>query len=155
MCKRILLSNNEWTLVSNEDYLFLVGFNWSTNGNSYAQRKVKCVSIYMHHIVAERMKLDLSNEIDHINGITLDNRRCNLRAATSSQNSYNTRRAVANSTGYQGVSKHRNKWCAEIHVNGERVWLGNFDTPEEASFAYQEAIKCYHGEFVAEENDNV
>jgi hypothetical protein len=43
----------------------------------------------MHRLIAERMGISLLNEVDHINGDRLDNRRCNLRPATGSQNTYN------------------------------------------------------------------
>jgi len=38
-----------------------------------------------------------------------------------------------------GVSKHRNKFRAQLKVNGCRAHIGYFDTPEEASMAYQKA----------------
>ena len=48
--------------------------------------------------------------IDHINGNSLDNRKCNLRFATPGQNSQN--RLPANSNSYIGVVKAGKKWVA-------------------------------------------
>lgn len=86
---------------------------------------------------------------DHENGVTLDNRRNNLRFATSSQNAMNRRKTSANSSGYKGVHWHKGhqKWCAQIKVNGKSIHLGYFDTPEEAHAAYCEAATRLHGDF--------
>ncbi len=92
---------------------------------------------------------DLPDLIDHANGVRDDNRLCNLRPATRSQNSSNTRRRSDNTSGYRGVSHrcHPIKWSAFIGVNGKTLHLGNFDRPEDAAHAYDAAAKKYHGEF--------
>jgi hypothetical protein len=45
-----------------------------------------------------------THEIDHINGDRVDNRFCNLREATASENRWNSRKRVNNTSGYKGVS---------------------------------------------------
>ena len=147
--KKILTSNGEWTLVSDEDWLFLVGFSWSVNGDGYACRRVNNKVLRMHRVIAERMGLDCSNEIDHINGIPLDNQRENLRTATHRQNLCNSKRRGDNKSGIKGVhwDKAKQKWLASISVNGESTYLGRFDIKEAAAFAYKIAAKKYHKEF--------
>lgn len=56
-----------------------------------------------------------------------------------------------NSTGFRGVYKKRNKFTAQIRVNGKTVGLGTFLTPEEAYKARIEAEKKYYGEFAYNE----
>lgn len=88
-------------------------------------------------------------EIDHKNNNRADNRIENLREATRSQNSYNTLKQSNNKSGYKGVYfyKRVKKYYAQICVEGNRVHLGTFDTPEEASKAYIKASKMLHKEF--------
>ena len=84
---------------------------------------------------------------DHINGIRHDNRWCNLRVATPTQNYANAPRKSSNTSGFKGVSLHGKKWRARIRWNGKYLSIGSFDTKEEAQMAYAEAAQRYYGEF--------
>jgi hypothetical protein len=87
--------------------------------------------------------------VDHIDSNTLNNRRENLRLATYSQNSMNTRISSRNTSGYKGVSVDAtgNSWRAQIKAEGEIKYLGLYSTPEEAHEAYKIAAVKYFGEF--------
>lgn len=87
--------------------------------------------------------------IDHINGIKSDNRMCNLRQATQSQNLQNQKKSHKNSlTGEIGVHIHhyakKKKFVAHIRVNGKQKTLGYFLTKKEASDAYLKAKRELH-----------
>lgn len=85
--------------------------------------------------------------IDHINGDRFDNRIANLREATPAENVQNIRKAPSNSShGFLGASfdKEKNKWRARIRVNGKKISLGRYNTPEEASSAYIDAKRKHH-----------
>jgi hypothetical protein len=86
-------------------------------------------------------------QFDHINGCKSDNRRCNLRHATPSQNKANMGKPINNTSGYKGVcfDKGRGKWRADIRTGRGRLFLGNFKTPEAAHAAYAFAAEKHHG----------
>lgn len=87
--------------------------------------------------------------IDHINGDPSDNRLCNLRLATPSQNQANRRRRCDNCSGLKGVHLHRQtgKWRAQIRVGGRSQHIGLFVSKEEAHAAYMGAATKLFGEF--------
>jgi hypothetical protein len=104
----------------------------------------------MHRMLLRPYK---DEEVDHINGDGLDNRRVNLRTCTHSENMRNRKRLITNTSGYTGVSyssdmKRKKRWLAQIRVGGgKRIHLGRFYTKEEAAVTYDEAAKKYHKEF--------
>jgi hypothetical protein len=55
-----------------------------------------------------------TNQIDHINGIKIDNSWANLREATNKQNQENRRLSKTNKSGVAGVYKSGCKWRAKI-----------------------------------------
>jgi len=86
-------------------------------------------------------------EADHINGMPADNSWVNLRDITPSQNQHNRGGAqINNKSGYLGVwfRRSRNKWVAVIELNGKKVHLGSFATPELAHAAYLKAKDELH-----------
>lgn len=87
------------------------------------------------------------NEIDHIDGDSLNNKINNLRDVTRIENSQNIRKASSNNkTGYLGVFLHKEtgKYRSTIMTNRKRVSLGLFTNPEEASIAYINAKRELH-----------
>lgn len=87
-------------------------------------------------------------QIDHINGNSLDDRPCNLREATVTQNAWNHKRRAKTSPTPMGVRRWTDsRFQARIAVNKKQISLGVFKTAEEASVAYQRARREYFGEF--------
>jgi hypothetical protein len=89
-------------------------------------------------------------EIDHINGNKSDNRLCNLRVATRSQNNINRVRPPRNNTsGVRGVSYSRvyKKYEVYIGYNNKRIKLGFFKRKSDAMLARRKAEKEIYGEF--------
>lgn len=119
--------------------------------NGYTRIKVKG-KLYAAHRIAWYLHTgqdpDL-NDVDHINGDRNDNRACNLRLATRSENMKNTKKRKGSTSNYKGISwdSSRNKWRAEIRINGKNTRIGRFDTELEAHAAYCKAAAEHHGEF--------
>ena len=85
--------------------------------------------------------------LDHVNGDRRDNRIANLRPATDAQN---VRNRIRNGSLMPGVSKNKNgRYCARIQHGNSKLYLGYYDTPEEASAAYAGASIVLHGEYAA------
>lgn len=91
--------------------------------------------------------------IDHINGIRTDNRISNLRQATWSLNSANSKKRSNCQVPYKGVSRNGNCFAARIFKDGKVTRLGYFRTPEEAHAAYVAASKEMFGEYSNDGND--
>jgi hypothetical protein len=91
--------------------------------------------------------------IDHRDGDATNNRWNNLRRATRSQNSANRRRPRHNTSGYKGarLCRKSGKWRATIGMNGKKIHLGTFTTPQEAHEAYLKAARKLFGKFARAE----
>ena len=109
-----------------------------------------------HRLVFLMHKGYLPEILDHINNDAGDNRIENLRAASRSQNGYNSKLASNNKSGYKGVFwlKETKKWRAGITFNKKAIYLGCFDNVEEAAEVVRKAREELHGDFAHHGDDN-
>lgn len=90
-------------------------------------------------------------QIDHIDGNRSNNRPCNLRVATNSQNNANKNKLIStNKTGARGVcfKKATGRFQASVGVNGKNKHVGYFGTIQDAAAAAEKAREKHFGEFV-------
>lgn len=157
---------NLWALVDDDDYEYVSRFNWkplkTSNTTIYARRNPntknrKNLSKYPQspYMYMHRMIMRAHGIVDHINGNTLDNRKKNLRIVSPQQSSCNTRGKNVGKK-YKGVywDKDRQLWRAAISLNRRTIFLGRFETIEDAKIAYDKAVIKYHGEF-GKTNDQI
>lgn len=109
----------------------------------YLRGNILNVGFKAHRVIWAMQRNYWPKLLDHINGNPADNRMCNLREATHSQNARNQRMRSDNTTGYTGVFRHTNNWSAQIDIGGKTVHLGMFETPEEAARARAEANRLH------------
>lgn len=145
-------------LVDDEDYPDLKRFRWHLSNNGYVYRSVGftdedsgrvSMKISMHrHIVFEKLwRAKKTEEIDHINGNKLDNRRCNLRIVSRSQNAQNKGPRKDSPTGFKGVTIQGKKFLSQIHSEKKNYRLGLFDSAENAARAYDAKALELFGEY--------
>jgi hypothetical protein len=144
--KEIELSNGQIALVDDCDYEYLSQWRWYIAGKGYAMRIERKVTIYMHRVVAGTL---VGMNTDHINRNKLDNRRSNLRVCTGSQNNANMAVRKNNTSGKKGVYWHKkaHKWLAQIWYNKNIVYLGIYDSIDDAYHAYCKKAEELYGEF--------
>lgn len=114
----------------------------------YKRLKIAGKTLKQHRLAWLYMTGHFPEEyIDHINGIKTDNRFCNLREATNTQNQHNRIKPSSNSShNLIGITwnKEVSKWCARISVDRKRIHLGYFDDKEIAHQVYLNAKRKYH-----------
>lgn len=85
------------------------------------------------------------NHIDHIDGNPNNNSIANLRDVSRSVNQQNRKGpAKHNKSGLMGAYKRYGHWKADIRVNGKTIYLGAFETKEEAHEAFIQAKRKLH-----------
>lgn len=154
--KEIQLTQGKVALVDDADFDWLNQWKWyamKSKNTFYAVRANKeRQKVLMHRVILGLT--DFSLLPDHIDNDGLNNQRSNLRIATQSQNRFNTANKIKGSSKFKGVciTKDRKKWQAHIQKEKQQIYLGCFETEEQAAFAYDQAAIIYHGEFATLNN---
>lgn len=150
----ITLTRDQTTVIDLEDFKTLRNFKWfaqSQNQRGGKERFVAARKEYGGTILMHRQIMQAPDglDVDHINMDPLDNRRANLRVCTRSQNKANAGKHRDNTSGFTGVNWNTTAkaWAARLGLNGKKVFLGYFNTPEEAAKAYNAAKVKYFGDF--------
>lgn len=127
--KEIILSgkkaNGKSAKVDDDDYKKYNHLRWHMSDTGYAVRRYNGETYRLHRLI---MNCPEGMVVDHLNGDTLDNRKCNLRICTQLDNARNRH----NVKGYC-YDKAKKKYM----VRYNRKYYGRYETEEEAKRAYQ------------------
>lgn len=135
-------------IIDYEDYHIMCNYTWNEKmDNGYIYANLNHKKIYLHRLIFNNLRRD--EQVDHINHNIYDNRRSNLRVCSNSQNQMNRDKPKTNTSGVKGVYWHKNKqkWQANIQINESLLYLGIFDSKEDAIKARKQAEKKYFGSF--------
>lgn len=139
---------NEIFYFDKEDYEKIKRYCWYKNRAGYLiARNENGKQIRMHRLIMDC--LDSNLVVDHINRITYDNRKSNLRLCTQALNTANSKKPKNSTNTYIGVTfnKDLKKWSAKIMVNRKPINLGYFNTEQEALMARLKGEKLYWGDY--------
>lgn len=150
------LTQGLFAMIDSDDAYRLETFNWRAAYRDrgrcfYAVRSQKREG--MRHIEQTMHGFILGQieglQVDHIHGMTLDNRKSQLRHATRSQQKMNSSLYANNKTGRKGIywRERDQQWSASISVGGKQMHLGQFDDMLDAISAREIAEKKYFGEY--------
>lgn len=154
---KIQLTRGYYSIIDIEDYEKVISASstwnvWLSEGQAYARyRKGNNISVYLHRTIINAPK---GLYVDHIDHNGLNNTKANLRIASNSQNQMNKQKPRSNNTsGTTGVVWHAGsgKYMAKITVDQKTIYLGIYQTLEEAISVRKAAEKKYFGEFVFHE----
>lgn len=98
-----------------------------SRNTNYVACSINGKKLFLYRLILEYTgKMD----VDHINHNGLDNRKLNLRICTHSQNMTNQYKKL------NGIYKTKSgKYRASICINSKTIYIGTFETEEEALFA--------------------
>jgi hypothetical protein len=142
----IPLTQNKVAIIDAEDWELVSKYKWCASKGlntfyAYNSRQGLC----MHRLILSTPRGVFT---DHIDRDGLNNRRSNLRIATHSQNTINSK---TSGKLLRGVRINGKRFVGQIMHNYRQIYLGTFDTEIEAHEAHvNKSIEIY-GEFVSKD----
>lgn len=125
-------SNYSWVLSQHQKTFYIVARD---------KLKQSGKNIYLHNLVLDKPS---SFTIDHINRNPFDNRKSNLRICKQNENNYNKDIKLGkNKEKYIYFDKRRNKYRVNFNRNGKQIFIGYFDTIEQAKFVRDKNLQDF------------
>lgn len=149
----VYTSNQEQGVFDIQDYDLIKDLCWYLTPRGYliAWNPNSGTNIFMHRLI---MGVTDGRVVDHINHITTDNRKENLRICEQSENNMNSGVSKLNSSGIIGVctDKLTGKWKAQIVYHKNVIYLGLYQHKRDAIIARLKAEHKYFGEFAPQKH---
>lgn len=142
--------SGQFALVDADVYYALARLSWSVNSKGYVvgtNNKLNA-TITLHRLVVPEVLV--GQMLDHINRNPLDNRRCNLRVCSPSENARNQSKQSGDVTSvFKGVTLHQGGWSSRITFERKTEFLGFFRNEIAAALAYDEAARFLFKQFAS------
>ena len=137
-----------------EDFDKVKDVCWYKNKRGYIRGSYNKKIVSLHRLI---MDAHPNISIDHKDHDKSNNRKSNLREATTNQNGMNRQLAVSNKTGVTGFFWYTKlaKWRATIQINNHQIFLGDYDNFDDAVKARKEAEEKYFGEWSYDNSQRV
>lgn len=142
--REVPLTRGAVALVDDEDFERVNKLKWQLATNGYAMKSIRVkstpdsrtkdalVSVYMHRFI---LNAPADLDVDHLDGNKINNQRHNIQLCTARENAVNWKRS--NITNYRGVYENKSRFGAKLWLpGGPGVYVGTYDSPEEAAIAY-------------------
>ena len=138
----IIAVGDSVALVDDADFETVSRHSWCIS-RKYAVTSIGRKSTRMHNLIMGGLG------VDHIDGNCLNNTRKNLRFCNQSQNIANSKLSAKSTSGYKGVSWHKQDamWRAHITFRYKFIHIGLFKDKVAAALAYNKKAKELFGEF--------
>ena len=139
-------------LVDDEDDPFVQERNWGAKKEyhtTYIIATSKNSSFSTDRLPRLILNVPSNMVVDHINGDGTDNRRCNIRVCTQSENQWNRKPHKKAVSKFKGVAwkSHAKSFEVTIQKHKKRYFLGHYKNEELAAYVYDYAAKSLFGEF--------
>lgn len=157
--REIKLTNSDKVALVDDDGALLIGDRkWLLTHTGYPAtgyynpKAKQSGPVLMHRIL---MDCPAGMCVDHINRDRMDNRLCNLRIVSRTENNQHSKaRSTKTTSRFKGVCLMRNTkyvlskpWKVQISAHGKTHRIGYFALEIDAARAYDEAAIRLHGEF--------
>jgi len=121
-------------------------------GDKYRRLSIDGYHYLTHRVIYLMHYGYMPKVLDHIDGNSLNNRIENLRPASLSENSLNSKAKNTNTSGMKNVywNKNEKKWVVKLFIKGKSNFFGYFKDKELAELVAIEARDKFHGKFACE-----
>ena len=131
MC--FIIDNDDAERVKQHKWVIFKAKNQGTSNSIYKYYAISSTkNILLHRFITNAKK---GQVVDHLNCNTFDNRKCNLKLCTYSENGRNrikhSRKSPKSIIGVY-YNKNVDKWYAYINVDGKRLSLGYYKEEQDA-----------------------
>lgn len=142
------------------------GLYWKKFMGGYAKKDSKAGSLHKsgyvhiqlnkkiykeHRLVYVLFNKHCPDFLDHIDGNRSNNRIENIRPATKGQNNKNSKTPITNTSSIKGVGYWHGRWRARIDCDKKHIFVGYFNTKEEAKLGIMKAREALHKDFCKHE----